>query len=117
MIHLLKTDPVYFKEIYEGNKTFELRVNDRDFKEGDIVVLREYRYRQCYLGPYAVRKIGYILKGPFHGPSSIGTAYGLGKGWVIFQMIPALSSDVSRAKRAIEKAINAERAEVGLAPL
>lgn len=41
-IHRLKTWPVYFSKLLTGNKTFELRKNDRDFKVGDILVLEEF---------------------------------------------------------------------------
>lgn len=39
---VLKTINPYFHEVWEGNKTFEVRFNDRDFKVGDIVYLVEY---------------------------------------------------------------------------
>jgi hypothetical protein len=78
-VHALKTDPLFFRPIAAGDKTFELRVNDRDYKVGDFVVLREFIWRrQQYSGSYTVRQIAYILKGAFQE--------GLGKGWVIFQM-------------------------------
>jgi len=38
--HFLKTWAEYFEAVKSGNKTFEVRVNDRDFKVGDILVLR-----------------------------------------------------------------------------
>ncbi len=41
--HLLKCWPEYFEEVERGDKTFELRKNDRDFKLGDHVVLREFK--------------------------------------------------------------------------
>jgi hypothetical protein len=40
--HELKTWPKYFKAVQKGEKTFELRKNDRDFKKGDILILREF---------------------------------------------------------------------------
>jgi len=40
--HILKCHPLYFKDICRGLKTFEIRKNDRDFKEGDLLTLREY---------------------------------------------------------------------------
>ena len=40
--HHLKTWPEYFLEVRAGNKYFELRKNDRDFKQGDTVILEEY---------------------------------------------------------------------------
>lgn len=37
----LKIRPEYFEAVKSGKKTFEVRRNDRGFKVGDIVVLRE----------------------------------------------------------------------------
>lgn len=41
-VHELKTWVAQFKAVVDGRKTFEVRRNDRDYKEGDIVLLREY---------------------------------------------------------------------------
>ena len=40
--HELKTIDPYFEMVWNGNKKFELRKNDRDFKKGDALVLKEY---------------------------------------------------------------------------
>lgn len=40
--HELKTWPKYFNDVWYGRKKFELRKNDRDFKVGDELWLREY---------------------------------------------------------------------------
>ena len=37
--HVLKIYPRYFREVEAGNKLFEIRLNDRDFKKGDSVIL------------------------------------------------------------------------------
>lgn len=42
MIHELKTINPFFQKLAEGKKTFELRKNDRDFKIGDVLFLKEY---------------------------------------------------------------------------
>ncbi len=42
MRHELKTWPSYFIPILDGYKTFDIRVNDRDYKVGDVLWLREY---------------------------------------------------------------------------
>ena len=41
-IHELKTHKVYFTDLVDGNKTFEVRKNDRNFKIGDILHLKEW---------------------------------------------------------------------------
>jgi hypothetical protein len=40
--HELKTWPKYFAAVRSGQKRFEIRRNDREFKVGDILVLREF---------------------------------------------------------------------------
>src|SRR5690606_28414995 len=39
--HELKILPVYFKDVKLGIKKFEIRLNDRNFKERDILILKE----------------------------------------------------------------------------
>lgn len=41
-IHELKTWPDYFVHLLDGSKTFEYRRNDRGFKVGDVLHLREW---------------------------------------------------------------------------
>ena len=43
MIHELKILPEYFEAVTSGRKQFEIRKNDRDFKVGDQLILREYK--------------------------------------------------------------------------
>lgn len=40
-MHSLKIEIEYFDQILNGNKMFEIRLNDRDFKVGDYVYLTE----------------------------------------------------------------------------
>ncbi len=40
--HELKCHPEYFSRVASGQKTFEIRKNDRDFQVGDIIILKEY---------------------------------------------------------------------------
>ncbi len=40
--HHLKIEPKWFKEVLLKLKKFEMRYNDRDFKERDILILEEY---------------------------------------------------------------------------
>ena len=45
IVHSLKTLPVYFQRTWEGEKTFEVRIDDRGFQRGDTLVLREWDHR------------------------------------------------------------------------
>ena len=57
--HHLKILPEYFLQVAIGNKTFELRKNDRDFKVGDIIFLEEWDNE--YTGRVLELEITYIL--------------------------------------------------------
>lgn len=63
MIHDLKILPEYFVEVVRGNKTFEVRKDDRPFNVGDKLILHEVN---C--GRYTDRNIKviitYILRNP-----------------------------------------------------
>jgi hypothetical protein len=41
-VHQLKTWPSYFQPVWTGEKTFEVRFNDRGYQAGDVLDLREY---------------------------------------------------------------------------
>lgn len=58
--HDLKCRPQYFDAIYR--KPFELRFNDRNFEEGDVLLLREWDLNtETYTGRQCYRQIIYIL--------------------------------------------------------
>lgn len=65
-VHDLKVHPIPFLELVAGLKNFEYRKNDRDYKVGDKLVLREYT-GTAYTGRYAVRGVSYVLFGPEYG--------------------------------------------------
>lgn len=60
-IHELKILPKYFWSVMSGTKNFELRKNDRPYRVGDELLLREYDEGK-YTGNRVRRKIRYILK-------------------------------------------------------
>ena len=63
-VHILKTWPVYFERVDSGDKTFEVRKNDRDFQTGDEVLLKEYDpVKQEYTFRQILFTISYILYG------------------------------------------------------
>nr|WP_200563084.1 DUF3850 domain-containing protein [Paraburkholderia aspalathi] len=43
-VHELKTDPEPFSAVLSGEKTHEVRTDDRNFKVGDTLVLKETRF-------------------------------------------------------------------------
>lgn len=58
-----KVWPEYFKEILKGEKTFELRLNDFEINEGDILVLKEWDPEtKNYTGREVEKKVGYVGK-------------------------------------------------------
>ena|SRR5271157_2103422 len=62
--HELKTWPAEFRAVWNMRKCHEIRVNDRGFKEGDELLLREWDPEtQRYTGAYLVAKVSYITKG------------------------------------------------------
>lgn len=71
--HELKILPKYFKDIVDGDKNFELRKNDRDFKIGDSLMLREFD-NGAYTGDSIQVVVTYIF---------VGGEYGLDKDYVI----------------------------------
>lgn len=63
-LHYLKTWPEYFNDVVIGIKQFELRKNDRDFKVGDYLLLRDWNPdTKKYSGRQTVKAVTYILKG------------------------------------------------------
>lgn len=63
MIHELKLYTEYFKDVVSGEKTFEIRKNDRPFKKGDLLALNEYD-GQYYTGKSCLVYIDYIMNNP-----------------------------------------------------
>ena len=79
-LHELKTRPHYFRDIQSGHKQFELRKNDRGFKVGDTLWLREWDpEKEQYTGREIYKRVNYMLGGGF----------GLQEGYVIMGIQPA----------------------------
>jgi len=82
-VHDLKCWPREFRHVRDGLKPFEVRLNDRNFQEGDVVILREFvpdhmvgerienseygfkHEKAGYTGSFSLGpfRIGYLLKG------------------------------------------------------
>jgi hypothetical protein len=59
-IHSLKIAPKYFEKVLSKEKTFEFRYNDRNYRVGDTLVLKEYD-KQEFTGREISVQITYIL--------------------------------------------------------
>lgn len=64
MVHELKLNTKYYEPVATGQKRFEVRKNDRGFKTGDILELREYDNTGCYTGREVTAEVDYILDEP-----------------------------------------------------
>ncbi len=86
--HHIKILPEYYKEVIKGNKKAELRLNDRDYKVGDKIVLEEYE-NGSYTGRSAKVKITHLIE----------DFSGLEKDFVIFSFDLKQQDIVKRCKR------------------
>lgn len=65
-VHELKTTSSFFQDVKKGIKPFEVRLNDRDFKKGDILRLREIDDSGSYTEDFLERKITYVMTNENH---------------------------------------------------
>ena len=86
--HELKVWPEQFRALLRGDKRFEYRIDDRDFKVGDSLVLRQwdpqterYTAERCNT---LQATISYIARGP---------AFGIPEGFVVLSIVPSLALD------------------------
>jgi hypothetical protein len=69
-IHKIQTLQLYFKDVLSGDKNFEVRRNDRNYKVGDELILQEVKESTLQpTGRIIHRKITYILYGGVFGVS------------------------------------------------
>ena len=80
--HELKTLPAFFQPSYDGRKQMEVRKNDRDFRAGDYLDLREWLPDDGYTGRFLSRRVEYVLE----------NFEGLRPGWVAMSTSPARST-------------------------
>lgn len=69
-VHELKTWSKYYQAVLDGRKRFELRKDDRDYKVGDILELREWEPDRlddsagAYTGRISRQKIAFLMEDP-----------------------------------------------------
>ena len=76
--HALKTLPIYFDAALRGDKTFEVRKNDRDFQTGDTLILKEWDPTRVepydYFKPPTAQPPAPVSPGAFTGREITATA-------------------------------------------
>lgn len=61
--HNKKLIQPYFDDVWNGNKTFEIRKNDCDYQVGDLLILREFdKKTDKYTGDWIMTKIIYKIE-------------------------------------------------------
>lgn len=60
MIHALKTKSCYFWAVRNKIKTFEIRVNDRNYQVNDCLLLKEIDENNNFTGQKILVRITYI---------------------------------------------------------
>lgn len=87
--HELKTWPAAFAAVKAGTKRHEIRANDRDYAEGDVVVLREWDPTPFNFSPYgytSAPSLRFII-----GTVTPGGQWGLPPGLCVFTLLPGAS--------------------------
>lgn len=101
--HELKTWASYFHAVADGRKNFEIRRDDRDFRIGDTLLLRETDYGGSeYTGREVRRTITYILK--------YEEDLGLRDGFALLSLAPLASAIVTQ--RDETRSGSVERSEI-----
>lgn len=100
-VHELKTDPDVFAAVTRGDKTHEIRLNDRGFAVGDTLLLRETWYTGHQMASAAAPLV-YTGCTEERVISHIQTGYGLADGWCILSF--ALARRASQVSAAAPEA-------------
>ena len=78
-IHVLKCWPEPFEAVLSGRKTAEFRLNDRDFRVGDSILLNEWHPTTgVYTGRGCLRVITHVLD----------SGYGMPDGFAMLSLEP-----------------------------
>ena len=90
-VHDVKLGTTFFDDVKTGRKTFELRKNDRGYKEGVTIVLHEYKDGTT-TGRTITKKIVYMLE-DFTGLEDGYCILGLGEAAETLQEAAAVAAD------------------------
>jgi len=113
MEHKLKILPQYFKAVQSGEKTFEIRKNDRGYEVGDTLLLQEWKEeillktamntmsKGHYTGQEITKEISYIYE---------GEDYGLKKSWCVLGLKEPIEN-ISNCTRCGRTIVNFEECD------
>lgn len=108
-IHMLKTWPAPFQALVDGTKTFEVRLNDRDYKVGDWLHLVAWDPDAGKgLGVSAHAPVRYVLHGGRFGIEKDHVVMGLGEvrmGEPATDWKPATLEEVETKAQRIARAV------------
>lgn len=91
--HLLRTHPGPFRALWRGDKTAEVRKNDRDFQVNDVLEMFEFDPNQGkWIDPH--RRIYATVSHMLYGP-----AYGIQEGYVLLSF-RAIRREITSRRRA-----------------
>lgn len=103
-VHELKTDPEVFDAVARGDKTYEIRRNDRNFLVGDMLILHETRYTGQEMSGPEPRPLEFTGRTETRIVSHVLEGYGLQPGWAILSFAPTQGAD-SESLRPVASAI------------
>ena len=86
--HKLKTLPAYWDAVERGEKTFEVRRDDRGFQKGDVVVLQKYEIGYGYFPDPSQGKFSWLELRFTVGWILTGGQFGIEPGYVVFGLVP-----------------------------
>jgi len=76
--HLLKTINPFFADTWNGEKSFEIRIDDRGFRKGDLLLLMEFiPSTEKFTGREILCRVNYVLSDTFPGLAKGYCAMGL----------------------------------------
>lgn len=80
-IHEVKSWPEFFRPIADGSKPFDVRKDDRGYKVGDVLYIREFDDRKGTYTGHSLRKlITFVHRGV---PGGVPPLAGLSRDYVV----------------------------------
>lgn len=89
-VHNLKLSTEFFQAVYDNEKTFECRINDRNYEVGDELILCEFQVKkQEFTGRIFCVEIVYILQ---------GGQFGILSGYVVMSIRKIQNAEINMDK-------------------